>query len=621
MEKRVQNSLLKAFREEFHTDLAAIRADWTQYSPGQSTNVGDLSDLLRRLHTMKGSTRLLSFDGLPEMIHGLEEFVLEALNRKRKPESFLDRLSDLEEAVAQRLGTSEVSVELDGQMVTAEHHRQDQGAGELSAAYRVLLDVDELVQIGETLRKDFLSLASAKEGTWLGHHLELMVEKAKSLREKARQMSLIPSTELFVGLTELVRRLAREQGKKVTVDHQVASDHLERSVVLSLRPALLHLSQNALTHGIPLDSGMIRFGYERRPTELVVTVSDNGSGLPLGALREAVVRGGYLTAEAWDALSSDEQLSWIFHPGLSTKTEADLSSGRGMGMAVVAETVERLGGRIEIDSGAEGTEFRLLIPSHWNLRDVLQVSCGRQQLCVVSRQIQRVESAKLSEVGEGVRYLGSLGSLLGYGETGGGSHYRLLIESSEGKLLAVGVDDIGAFEEVLVTPLDGFENLPSMMVGVTPKGESFVPVVSLKHFSSLRSESVASRTVSDAPTKAPLLLVVDDSITTRSLVTGILESDGFRVLTAADGQEALDVLKTESVSLVISDLQMPVLDGLGFLEILRAQPETAHLPFVLLTSIDDVATFEKASGLGADRCLGKQNFTQDLLLRTVKELL
>ncbi len=616
--KKVEDSLLMAFREEFHTDLAGIRGDWAQYSPGPSTNIGDLPDLLRRLHTMKGSTRLLRFDGLPEIIHDLEEFVLESLKKKRKPASFLDKLSDLEEAVNQHLGSSEVSVELDGQLVTGEQHLVSE---ELSTAYRVLLEVDELVQMGETLRQDFSGVAATKDVTWLGHHLELMVEKAKSLREKARQMSLIPSTELFVGLTELVRRLAREQGKHVTVDHQVASDHMERSVVLSLRPALLHLSQNAVTHGISSQTGMILFGYERRPTELVVTVGDNGAGLPLEALREAVLRGGHLTAEEWNSLSSDQQFGWIFHPGLSTKTQADLSSGRGMGMSVVAETVERLGGRIEIESSTSGTEFRMLIPSRWNLRDVLQVTCGKEQFCVVSRQIQGVESAQLSELDENVRFLGSLGGLLGYDTMPGGNHYRLLIESSEGKSLAVGVDDIGAFEEVLVTPLDGYQDLPPMMVGVTPKGESFVPVISLKKFSSLRSERLTARTVPEVLTNAPLLLVVDDSITTRSLVTGILRSDGFRVVTAADGQEALDVLKTESVSLVISDLQMPVLDGLGFLEVLRAQPETTHLPFVLLTSIDDVATFEKASGLGADRCLGKQNFTQDLLLRTVKELL
>ena len=612
----VQESLLQAFRDEFQHDLALIRGEWERYTPDRRTKLSDLEELRRALHTIKGSTRLLGFQGLPEQVHALEEMVLEALDARRKPVQFWDGLADLEEAVSQALGLGEVSLELlDVEPAPLPTHGLANGT---STGYGFLLAVDELVSMGEQLSRE-LDLDGGRSHP-SAHQAALLVERSRALRDLARRMALVPSSELFAGLTELARRTAGDQGKTVSVIHQVAPDQLERDMVLALRPALLHLVANAVVHGVEGDTGVLSLSYKRRPSELVVGVGDNGRGLSRPALKEAVVGAGHLSAAQWDALGEAQQLQWIFHPGLSTRSKADLSAGRGMGMAVVEQTVRRLGGRVEIESApGKGTEFRLLLPGNWNLRSVLKVSSGGHDFAVLRSELTAVQARALEKTAS--RPLGELSALLGYAANIRQGAYRLIFTGPGGEV-AVGVDELGEFEHVLVTPLLGYGGLPAAIIGVTPQEGQALPVISLQAV----AESPSAARTADAPTElsreGPLLLVVDDSVTTRTLVTGILDSAGYRLLVASDGREALDKARSEpELAAIVSDYQMPVMDGLEFLEALRADETIAAVPFILLTSIDDVATFEKASGLGADRCLGKQNFTQDLLLKTVRELL
>lgn len=614
----VQNSLLAAFRQEFQGDLAILRREWDAYKPTRKTKLTDLPELRRILHTIKGSTRLLDFPGVPEMVHDLEEMVLEGLRKKKKPAEFVDALADLEEEVARHAGLVEVSTETETVEATGTSSSWAAGASEIpvSAAYGFLLSVDELLSMSQTLA---MALAEERAGP-LAHQAALLAERSRALRDQARRMSLVPSADLFLGMTELARRTASDNGKSVRVTHSVEKDRLERDVVLGLRPALLHLVGNAVSHGVASGSGEITFGFRRETNGLVVWVGDDGPGLDREALGRAVVQGGHLSAKAWNALGESEQLQWIFHPGLSTRSEADLSAGRGMGLAVVAETAQRLGGRVEVRSSGRGTEFRLLIPANWNLRSVLRVSSGALHFAVLSGELEEVQASALE--GQTTKRVGDLADLLGYTTSGQQGDYGLLLRTRRGEMASVAVDSLGDFEDVLVTPLSGFSGLPAALVGSTPFQGAPMPVVSLRAL--LEDPSLPQKSQA-APRKAtgqgPLILVVDDSLTTRSLVSGILDSSGFRVLTAADGQQGMGLAGTEGLAGIVSDLQMPILDGLGFLERLRENPATAAIPFILLTSIDDVETFEKASALGADRCLGKQNFSQELLLKTLRELL
>lgn len=621
----VQESLLKAFREEFQQDLASVRQEWEGYQPDRKTRMSDLADLRRLLHTIKGSTRLLNFEGVPEQVHGLEEMVLEALRKKKKPAEFWDGLAELEEQVAMHLGEGapEPSMELELSPLTPQTSLPTLTAPltsptSSSVAYSFLLSVDELVVLGESLIEDLQTEGRSVGAS--GHRAALLVERTRALREQARRMTLLPVSELFAGMTELARRTATDIGRSVRVTHHLEPGQMERETVATLRPALLHLVSNAVSHGISGDSGVLEFGYQRFPGYVTVTVADQGKGISLATLRDAVLKGRHLSAKEWDALDRQSQLEWIFHPGLTTRSSADLSSGRGMGLSIVAETVQRLGGRAEVQSSDKGTLFRLVLPANWNLRTILRVRSAGQEMAVLSSEIETVEARALG--GQVAERAGELAALVGFPGPPREGAYRLLLARGEGARVAVGVDELGEFEHVLVTPPPlGLSGLTPAVIGMTSHRGAPMPVLSLRI---LLETPLANRGPAPSPLSAvegPLLLVVDDSVTTRTMVSGILQSSGYRVLIASDGKQGLELAHTPGLSGIVSDLQMPIMDGLEFLEALRADPLTSAIPFVLLTSIDDVATFEKASGLGADRCLGKQNFTEGLLLKTVEELL
>lgn len=622
----VQESLLKAFREEFQEDLASVRQEWEAYKPGRKTRLDDLADLRRLLHTIKGSTRLLGFDGVPERVHALEEMVLESLRKKKKPAEFWDDLADLEEDVARHLGEAapEPSLELELSPMAASALSLVAAAplaaptSSTSAAYSFLLSVDDLVVLGESLVEELQAEGQDHGGPV--HRAALLVERTRALREQARRMTLLPISELFAGMTELARRTATETGKTVRVTHHIEPGQMERETVAVLRPALLHLVSNAVSHGVTGSSGVIEFSYQRFPGYVTVSVADQGAGISLSTLREAVLKGRHLSAGEWDALDRQAQLDWIFHPGLSTRTEADLSAGRGMGLSIVAETVQRLGGRAEVQSSDKGTLFRLVLPSNWNLRTILRVRSGGQELAVLSSEIAAVEARALG--GQVAERAGELASLVGFPGAVREGSYRLLLARGKSGHIAVGVEELGEFEHVLVTPPPlGLTGLTPAVIGVTSHRGMPMPVLSLRALLDAPLLNRGQAPMELQPIHGPLLLVVDDSVTTRTMVSGILQSSGYRVLTASDGKQGLEMAHTPGISGIVSDLQMPIMDGLEFLEALRADPITSAIPFILLTSIDDVATFEKASGLGADRCLGKQNFTEQLLLKTVEELL
>ena len=616
---QVQNNLLEAFRREFAQQAASIRREWEAYTPKGTTSIDDLAELKRDLHTIKGSVRLLGFQGLPELVHQLEELVDRALKGRTKSEEFLERLEDLEEAVALAMGQGEsAAVSAANSIETAEVVARPKEASGASA-YGLLLGLDEILGLGEEL-SERLDDPTAFSRESVAQTFASLVDRLKVLREAARKMALVPSHELFSGLPELARRTASENGQQVRVAVRVPSDLLEREVVLSLRPALIHLVGNAVSHGIVGTSGVLELDYLRIESGLRISISDRGAGLNLEKLKAAVLKAGHLDEAGWQALTDHQRQQWIFFPGLTTRSEADLSSGRGMGLAVVAETIQRLSGRVEVESSSSGTAFRLEIPTGWEVHSVLRVSSGGQDFAVLSSELHAVGSA--AESSENSLWLGELATVLGYPAASARRAYSLLTKRQTDLFTAVGVDSLGAFDEVLVRPFIGFSGLNRAMIGVTPTRGVPIPVISL--------QALASETEQTAPAKAPvavrsvngpLLLVVDDSVTTRTLVSGILTSQGYEVLLAQDGREGLELSRTPGLALVVSDYQMPLMDGLEFLEQFREDPITAKMPFILLTSIDDIATFEKASALGADRCLGKQNFSQDRLLGLVKELL
>ncbi len=624
--ERLRTSLLVPFLEEFESELQAISLDWSNYSDSQDDPEQTLLTARRKLHNLKGTTRLLGLQEAPEMVHQLEELVDQARESGRRSRRFLPLLRRLKTVVDKQLSKAADNEAQEDDALEVQSQEAERFSPLDSDGFQEVLSflstADEVLDLVKKLRTLISDLNQPMDFQARSREvLDLIgVLESRSLiaRGRARRLSLFDSMEAFAGLEELAFKVAEETHKKVHVHLDVEAGRLPRELVLSIRAALLHLIQNSVSHGLPSSGGELLMRYRREEGCHLFEISDNGTGLPIEKLGEALVSRGVLSRQAWMELEEQERLQWFFRRGVTTKEVADQASGRGIGLSLVGETMERLGGRIDIKTGDGGTSFKLSVPQRWNLRPTLEVWARGQKFLVLLQGLQGVESSLGSTAIQ--EQSKDLAALLGFHQGQEHTKYVLKLGSSQDSHL-IGVERVGVMAETLVLPLEGIQNISPAIVGVSVNQGRPVLVVLLEKLTFQGEPDAFPQSPQEAERSPPVLLVVDDSKTTRSLLLGILQSGGYEVLVAACAEEALQTLAQTSVDLVVSDYQMPGMDGLQFLEVLRKQPEGSQLGFVLLTSIDDVNTFEKASLLGADRCLGKQNFSEEHLLKTIEELL
>jgi two-component system chemotaxis sensor kinase CheA len=458
---------------------------------------------------------------------------------------------------------------------------------------------------------------------------------------RLRQRSLRELTET---LPRVVRDVAQEVGKParlVVTGEEVEAD---RVVVEALRDPLLHLVRNAIDHGLESPEarqaagkpaeGTITVAITLRGDRLRLAIGDDGRGLDLPAIGRALVQRGRPVPGDPAALRRA-----VFDDGLSTRERATTLSGRGVGLGIVRAAAERLGGTVELDSTpGQGTTFTLEVPLSIATLRALTVTAEDSLFGIPSAYVVRVDRMDLRRIarldgravltGDGAPTpVVTLASLLGppFAVPTLADSLQVVTVEAGGRRLALVVDDLRDERELTVRPLEHVgAAASSLTVGAALLGDGDVVLVL----------GVATL-LDDAGTSAPLampasdrfdpatrrILVVDDSITSRTLEQSVLAAAGYDVVTAVDGLEGWRLVERGGIALVISDVEMPHLDGIGLCERIRASERTTTLPVILVTSLDKPA--ERARGLeaGADAYVTKSGFDQDVLLDTVRQLL
>jgi chemosensory pili system protein ChpA (sensor histidine kinase/response regulator) len=374
--------------------------------------------------------------------------------------------------------------------------------------------------------------------------------------------------------------------------------------------------------------------------EVCVELRDDGAGLDLGRIHERAVAMGLLPA---DAVVTDAALAdLIFAPGLSTAAVLSEVAGRGVGMDVVKADVQSLGGRIEIRSEAgRGTCFKLVLPLTTVVTQVVILRAGTRSIAVPSNLIELVQRTPAERVTQAYHdgqypYLGQtlpfywLGALLdspGRSLEMSGRTLPVVIVRSAQQRVALHVDDVLGNHEVVVKNLGAQLARVPGLAGMTLLASGAVALiynpVALAAVYGLRAQrlmQVAALTGPDdmAPVElakpAPLVLVVDDSLTVRRITKRLLEREGYRVALAKDGMEALDLLAGERPVVVLSDIEMPRMDGFDLLRNIRGDARLVGLPVVMITSRIASKHRDLAFELGASQYLGKP-YSEDELLR------
>jgi two-component system sensor histidine kinase and response regulator WspE len=449
-----------------------------------------------------------------------------------------------------------------------------------------------------------------------------------------------------------VRDLARELGKQVHFEISGGATLVDRDILAKLEAPLGHLLRNALDHGLEPpeqrrvsgkpESGSLRLEARHHAGLLLISVSDDGRGVDRERLRRKIVERNLTTAALATQMTDAELFDFLFLPGLSTRDMTSRVSGRGVGLDVVQSMVHAEGGSVSVESrDGRGTVFRLQLPVTRSVVRALLVRLGGEPYAFPLARIgylAALEPAELKTV-EGRSYFVADGAnialvaareLLDMGApdtTADRIHAVVLI--NQGESYAIEVDDFLGESELVVRPIDTrFGKVPH--VSAVSVGEDGMPVLILDVDDLFRSIAsmlsgglVVGRRGHSAPERQRVrrILVVDDSITVRELERRLLENHGYEVDVAVDGMEGWNALGLGRYDLVVSDVDMPRMNGIELVRRIRADARFERLP-VMIVSYKDREE-DRMAGLeaGADYYLAKSGFRDDTLIQAVRELI
>ena len=490
-----------------------------------------------------------------------------------------------------------------------------------------------------------------------------LIAQGRQARELQRDLLRTRMVE-FDGIADrlygVVRQASKDAGKPVKLDIQGGTLEMDRGVLERMAPAFEHLLRNAVAHGIEEAAvrakadkpatGTITMTLQQQSNDVTVEISDDGAGLDLASIRAKAQAQGQHPEYA--SMTDIELTNLIFNPGFTTAAQVTELAGRGIGLDVVRSEVNALGGRIETSTQPGlGTQFKLVLPLTTAVTQVVMLRMGELITGVPANLVEtvrRVPAADLERAyqdkvfefdGEKVPFFWA-GALLqasvNSSETRGKTS-PVAIFRSAGQRVAMHVDEVLGNQEVVVKNLGPqLSRLPGL-TGMSVLASGAVVLIynpvalatvygeqarQLKHPAGLAGTSAAGdavqATLVAGVTQAPLVLVVDDSITVRRVTQRLLKREGFRVALANDGLQALARLQEEKPAVVLSDIEMPRMDGFDLVRNIRADDKLRDLPIIMITSRIAEKHREHARELGVDHYLGKP-YSEDELIGLVRQ--
>lgn len=543
-------------------------------------------------------------------------------------------LLQAEEMLSAKLAAADLAKQMRAALAEVTSLRRVQGR--VSAPRRADADPDRLKALES--RMQALCAASHADARTLGGMVDALLGDMK----KALMLPIASVLEMF---PRLVRELARDQGKDVELVVRGAETEVDRRILDEMRDPLIHMVRNAVDHGIEKPEarraarkeprGRIRLSVSpREGNQLEIVLADDGAGIDPQRLRAAAVAAGIPEADA-----VADALPLVFESGVSTSEMITDLSGRGLGLAIVAEKVERLGGSVRVESRhGEGTTFHILLPVTLSTFRGVQVRLDDQAFVLPTSQVAQVGRVRRDSIrmvknrptiawnGEAiplVRLSDALGIAVRTPAANGSLH--VVVVGSAERRIALAVDEVLGEQEVLVKPLGKLLPRVRNLAGATvlPGGKS-VPILHVPEL--VRSAVAAANGASfDTPAARPearakSILVAEDSVTSRALLKNILEAAGYRVVVAVDGFDAFTRLRTEPYDLVVSDVEMPRLNGFELTRKMRADERLSRIPVVLVTALGSREDRERGAEAGANAYIVKSSFDQSNLLDAVRRL-
>ncbi|MED5388670.1 MAG: Hpt domain-containing protein [Pseudomonadota bacterium] len=483
------------------------------------------------------------------------------------------------------------------------------------------------------------------------------------LQEKLMRTRMVPFSRLVPRLRRIVRQISGEVGKRVDFDVLNPEGELDRSLMERVVAPLEHMLRNAVDHGIETaegrqaagkdNTGHINLELGREGGEVVITLSDDGKGIDTDAVRKKAIERGLVAPDA--QLSDQEIQQFIFHAGFSTAAAVTQISGRGVGMDVVASEIKQMGGSVTIDSRkGQGTRFIIRLPFTLAMNRALMVKAAEDTYAIPLNQIEgivRISPFELQHyfeednpvytyVGQDyeLQYLGNFvhGTRSPHLENHTTPMPVLLIRSTE-HTVAIVVDNLVGSREVVVKSVGPQLASVAGISGATILGDGSVviildihsliraahvqvPTLTTGDIPVLPQEPVADEADAEPQRDTPLVMVTDDSVTVRKVTTRLLERNGYEVVTAKDGMDAIAKLEDIRPDVMLLDIEMPRMDGFEVATHVRHDSRLQDVPIIMITSRTGEKHRERAFDIGVNCYMGKP-FQENELLSTIRELL
>ena len=498
-------------------------------------------------------------------------------------------------------------------------------------------DVNTVTNELRTLIGDFDSLLARQD------------RLSRDTQDRLMKVRMVPVATLATRLHRAVRVVASNQNKQVELIIDGEETEIDKTVLEEIADPLLHLMRNAVDHGVePTDLRVVKGKPELatirlkafyQGTQVVVRISDDGGGLDPSRIADAAIRKGYLNKADVPNMTPQEIFPYIFIPGLSTASEVSEVSGRGVGMDIVRDKVQKLKGTITVDSEKDkGTTFTIRLPLTLAVTRALMVTAGNELFAVPMQsviQIARLERSAIEELGTQpmVHLNGNacplvrLSEKLSLREADDDSPtIPVLIVRSGDRELAVRVERIVAGRDIVVKTLGSHLRKVNGLIGATLLGDGTVVPILDPNALTGGSDSLVAPSVGSGRTSAGKrgdihVMMVDDSVSVRRVMENLVKAQGWSSMVAKDGVDALEVLQAadRKPDIFLLDVEMPRMDGYELLSTLRSQPETMNIPVVMVTSRAGEKHRQKAYSLGANDYLVKP-YQDEQLVALVQQL-
>lgn len=476
-----------------------------------------------------------------------------------------------------------------------------------------------------------------------------------------KQVLMLPVSSLVEVFPAMVREISHDQHKEIDFIIHGSELEIDKRILEELKDPLIHLIRNSIDHGIGTPKerllqnkpqrGRITLSFTAKESGLVeITVSDDGKGINKDHVLKAALKSGTLSGEVADKMDRDEILSLIFQSGISTSSIITDLSGRGLGLSIVSEKVENLNGRLTIETkDDQGTTFQIVLPMTLSTFRGIVIKTGEFKFILPTMNVERVMRVKAEDIitienhdtiriDEKILAVVNLAEILGLQEhrndasrsqssdSKSSDFLRIVVLVAGENRIAFKVDDVLDEHQVLVKSLGKLLNRVKNISGATIMGSgNIVPVLHIADLmkSAIRTSGRIKEIAEEKDTliKSGKILVAEDSITSRTLLKSILETAGYQVTVAVDGADAYARAKSDEFDLIVSDVDMPRMNGFELTAKIRSDKKLSEIPVVLVTSLESRDDRERGLEAGADAYIIKSSFDQGNLLEVIHKLI